>query len=275
MTLNAQEKSKYDALCKEFRKELITMLHKAGSGHAGGSLSETEILTSIYFIEGKFDPATPKKNDSFVLCKGHAAPMLYEVLAEKGYFPKSDLQHLRQIGSHLQGHPCSKHTPGVEVSTGPLGMGYPVALGMALGDKMDGKTERYVYALLGDGEINEGVVWETAMNIAKNNAVNLISIVDLNGVQLDGTTDQVMPMGDVAAKFRSFGYDVLECDGHDLCSICNAIEAAKANKNRPSMILAHTIKGKGISFMEGKNTWHGKMIDDASYAAAMKELEEN
>lgn len=260
------------AKCAEFRKDLIRILHKAQSGHPGGSLSETEIMTAVYYCEGRFEPGEDADNDHFVLCKGHGAPMLYIVLADKGYFPKEDLWHLRQIDCHLSGHPCAEHTPGVEVSTGPLGMGYAVALGMAVSERMDG-SDKYVFALLGDGELNEGVVWETAMNASKLKVSNLISIVDYNKVQLDGPTDVIMPMGDVSAKFKSFGYHVISCNGHDVEAVCNAIEQAKAVKDRPSVILANTVKGKGVSFMEGKNTWHGKAIDDDSYLKAMAELE--
>lgn len=272
MNLSNEQLRSLEQKCLEFRLELIDMLHKAQSGHPGGSLSLTEILTAIYYVEGTFSPDTIADNDHFVLCKGHGAPMLYIVLADKGFFPKEDLQHLRQVGSHLQGHPNSLHTPGVDVSTGPLGMGYPVALGMTLADRLNEK-DQYTYAVLGDGEINEGVVWETALNVSKLNATKLITIIDNNHVQLDGTTDEIMPMGDIAKKFEAFGYHAITCDGHSIADLCNAIEYAKENSQKPTVILAQTVKGKGVSFMEGKNTWHGKAIDDEAYYAAKAELE--
>ena len=197
--------------------------------------------------------------------------MLYLELAEKGFFPMEEMHSLRQINSRLQGHPCSKDTPGVEASTGPLGAGYPFALGLALSDMHDG-VDAYTYAILGDGEINEGVVWETCMNASKFKADRLISILDWNGVQLDGTTEQIMPMGDIELKFKAFGYNTIVCDGHNVAALSAAIETAKSVKGVPSIILAKTVKGKGISFMEGKNTWHGAPVKDADYEAAMKEL---
>ena len=272
MRLTNEQLGALEAKCLKFRQDLIDMLYKAQSGHPGGSLSLTEILTSIYYVEGTFSPDTLSENDHFVLCKGHGAPMLYIVLADKGFFPKEDLQHLRQIGSHLQGHPNALHTPGVDVSTGPLGLGYPVALGMALADRLN-KRDQYTYAVLGDGELNEGVVWETALNVCKLNATKLITIVDNNHVQLDGTTDSIMPMGDIAAKFASFGYQVITCDGHSIAALCSAIACAKQSSLKPTVILAQTVKGKGVSFMEGQSAWHGKAIGDADYLAAKAELE--
>lgn len=273
MSMTPERKQELDTLCLQYRKDLITTLHSIQTGHPGGSLSVCEILTTIYFEKGNICPENFKDRDrdKVVLCKGHAAPMLYLNLAEKGFFPKEDFKTLRQLGSHLQGHPCPAHTPGVEVGTGPLGAGYPVALGIAATDKADG-IDAYTYAILGDGEINEGVVWETCMNASKLKADRLITILDWNGVQLDGTAEQIMPMGDVKAKFAAFGYNTIECDGHDVAALSDAIDAAKAVKDQPSIILAKTVKGKGISFMEGKNTWHGKPINDEEFEAAMKEL---
>ena len=198
--------------------------------------------------------------------------MLYRILAEKGFFPKEDLMTLRQIGSHLQGHPSPAHTPGIETPTGPLGIAYPVALGMAMGNRVGGLDKSYVYAVLGDGETNEGVVWETAMSASKFKADHLITILDMNGVQLDGTCAQIMPMGDMEAKWKAFGYHTIACDGHDLDALCDAIDEAKATKEKPSIILAKTVKGKGVSFMEGKNEWHGKAVGDKDFAQAMQEL---
>ncbi|MGN8818413.1 transketolase [Oribacterium sp. HCP28S3_H8] len=269
-----KEKKEYlDSLCLEFRKTLIRTLHAIQTGHPGGSLSVCEILTDLYFNDANISPENmnDRSRDKIILCKGHAAPMLYINLAKKGFFPMEELKTLRQINSRLQGHPCTKETPGVEASTGPLGAGYPLALGVALADMHDG-IDAYTYAILGDGEINEGVVWETAMNASKFHANRLITILDWNGVQLDGTNEEIMPMGDVALKFKAFGYNTIEVDGHDVSAISAAIEVAKTCKDRPTIILAHTVKGKGISFMEGDHSWHGKAIDDAHYEQAMKEL---
>ena len=182
-----------------------------------------------------------------------------------------EMKTLRQIDSRLQGHPCSRETPGVEASTGPLGAGYPLALGVALSDMHD-KIDAYTYAILGDGEINEGVVWETCMNASKFKADRLITILDWNGVQLDGTTEEIMPMGDVELKFKAFGYNTIVCDGHDCAALSAALKTAKSVKGQPSIILARTVKGKGVSFMEGKNTWHGAPVKDEHYETAMKEL---
>ena len=271
--MNDAKKTELEQRCRSFRIDLIQTLHKIQTGHPGGSLSCCEILTTLYFDQANISPENinDPARDKIVLCKGHAAPMLYLCLAEKGFFPKEDLETLRQLNSHLQGHPCSRETPGVEASTGPLGAGYPMALGISLADRLNG-IDAYTYAILGDGEINEGVVWETAMNAAKNHADHLISILDWNGVQLDGTTAQIMPTGDLSEKFRAFGYHTVVCDGHDVAALSDAIEDAKHTKGVPTMILAKTVKGKGISFMEGKNTWHGAAIDDESYKQAMKEL---
>lgn len=269
-----KEKKEYlDSLCLEFRKTLIRTLHAIQTGHPGGSLSVCEILTDLYFNDANISPENmnDRSRDKIILCKGHAAPMLYINLAKKGFFPMEELKTLRQINSRLQGHPCTKETPGVEASTGPLGAGYPLALGVALADMHDG-IDAYTYAILGDGEINEGVVWETAMNASKFHANRLITILDWNGVQLDGTNEEIMPMGDVALKFKAFGYNTIEVDGHDVSAISAAIEVAKTCKDRPTIILAHTVKGKGISFMEGDHSWHGKAIDDEHYEQAMKEL---
>ncbi len=271
--MEKEKKEELNALCLEFRKRLITTLHDIQTGHPGGSLSVCEILTDLYFNDANITPenADSKERDKIVLCKGHAAPMLYLNLAKKGFFPMEEMNTLRQLNSRLQGHPCSKETVGVEASTGPLGAGYPMALGIALSDMKD-DVDAYTYAIIGDGETNEGVVWETAMNASKYKAHRLITILDWNGVQLDGTNEEIMPMGDVVLKWKAFGYNTIEADGHDVESISNAIYLAKQCKDRPSIILAHTVKGKGISFMEGKNTWHGAPVKDENYEQAMKEL---
>ena len=273
MRLTIESKEYLEYLCKTFRVELIKLLHKIQTGHPGGSLSATEIMTTLYFEKMNIDPHNPTwdERDRFVLGKGHAAPMLYFALAERGFFPKEDLQTLRQLNSHLQGHPCAKTTTGVELSTGPLGLGLPAALGMALAAKLDQK-DYYTYVLIGDGESQEGIIWEAAMSAAKFKVDNLIVILDDNGVQLDGTTDEIMPMGDIAAKWKSFGWHVMTINGHNIEEISDAIDKAKEAKGIPSIIVAKTVKGKGVSFMEGKNIWHGKPIGDEEYNQAMAEL---
>lgn len=268
-----EKKQELDALCLEFRKTLIEVLHQKQTGHPGGSLSVCEILTDLYFNDANVTPENinDRSRDKIILCKGHAAPMLYLNLAKKGFFPEEEIFTLRDINSRLQGHPCSKELVGVEASTGPLGAGYPLALGVALSDMHD-DIDAYTYAILGDGEINEGVVWETAMNASKFKADKLITILDWNGVQLDGTTEEIMPMGDIELKWKAFGYNTIVCDGHDVAAISSAIATAKSVKGVPSIILAKTVKGKGVSFMEGKNTWHGSPVKDEHYEQAMKEL---
>ena len=206
-----------------------------------------------------------------VLTKGHAAPMLYRVLAEKGFFPVEEMKTLRKLNTRLQGHPSAKDTPGVELSTGPLGIGLSACLGMATGLKLS-KIDSTVFAVMGDGELNEGTNWEAFMSAPKFKADNLIAIVDYNQVQLDGTTEEIMPLGDLAAKFRAFNWEVSECDGHDIASICDAVDNARTKNGLPKIIIAHTVKGKGVSFMEGDNSWHGKPIGDEEFAKAMQEL---
>ena len=272
--MQKEKKEALNKLCLQFRNDLIDLLHAIQTGHPGGSLSCCEIVTTLYQEIMNIDPANPEKEDRdhFIMSKGHAAPMLYLNLAECGYFPKEELKTLRQLGSRLQGHPCVHKLPGVELSTGPLGLGLGAGLGMAIADKLKG-IDNYTYVLLGDGEIEEGAIWEAAMAASKFNATNLIAILDHNGVQLDGLVDDIMPLGDVWAKWESFGWNVIRCNGHDVEDFANAVDAAKACKEKPSIIIAETVKGKGVSFMEGKNTWHGKAIGDADYAAAKKELE--
>ena len=271
--LPVEEKEKLEKLCNQFRIDVLDVLHQRQTGHPGGSLSVCEILTTLYFEEMDVDPKDPQKadRDRLVLCKGHAAPMLYRVLAEKGFFPVEEMKTLRCLNSRLQGHPNPLDTPGVDAATGPLGIGISAALGMALGLKLDDSKAR-VYAITGDGEINEGIVWEALMAAVKFKADNLCAVLDWNGVQLDGTTEEIMPMGDIPAKFKAFGWNVIECDGHDVSALYDAFEEAKTVKGVPTIVLAHTVKGKGVSFMEGKSGWHGKAIDDDSFAIAMKEL---
>lgn len=260
-------------LTHRFRNDLIDILYDIQTGHPGGSLSAAEIVTTLYFDKLRVDPKNPKMEgrDRFIMSKGHACPILYLNMAEKGYFPKEDLKTLRQMDSHLQGHPCAHKTPGVELSAGPLGLGLGAGLGMALGEKMK-KTDGYVYVLLGDGEVQEGGIWEAAMAAAKYKADNLIAILDHNGVQLDGTLEEIMCIGDIAGKFEAFGWEVLHCDGHDIASFSSAVEEAKETKGKPIVIIAKTVKGKGVSFMEGKNIWHGKPISAEEYKAAKLEL---
>ncbi|WP_101876831.1 transketolase [Lachnoclostridium edouardi] len=260
-------------LCHGFRNEIVDLLHSIQTGHPGGSLSCTEIVTTLYFDKMNVDPKDPNKEgrDHFILSKGHAAPILYIVLAEMGYFPKEELKTLRQINSNLQGHPCVHKTPGVELSTGPLGLGLGAGLGMALSERLKG-SDSYTYVVMGDGEIQEGAIWEAAMAASKFKADHLIGILDNNGVQLDGTLEEIMPMGDLKAKWESFGWEVIPCDGHDVQSISDAVDAAKKVTGKPILILAKTVKGKGVSFMEGKNTWHGKAISDEDYKNAKEEL---
>ncbi len=255
------------------RKSIIEMLHEAGSGHPGGSLSAADILTVLYFHEMKIDPQNPKMadRDRFVLSKGHAAPVLYGVLAEKGYFPKEELLKLRKLGAMLQGHPDMKGTPGVEMSTGSLGQGFSASSGMAMAAKLDKKDSR-VYTLLGDGELQEGLVWETAMAAAHYKLDNLTAIIDYNGLQIDGPNEKVMGINPVGDKFVAFGWHVVECDGHDIEQIINALEEAKATKGKPTVIVAKTIKGKGVSFMENQVGWHGNAPKKEEADNALMEL---
>ncbi len=272
MPLTAERAKELAGLCRRFRIEALTAIHRAQSGHPGGSLSCCEILTLLYQERMRLSAAAPDDpdRDRLVLSKGHAAPMLYVNLIEKGFLPKEELMTLRCVDSELQGHPCS-HTPGVEMSAGPLGLGLSAAQGMALGLKLDGSPAR-VYAVLGDGELDEGCVWEAVMSAPKYALDNLCAVVDWNGVQLDGTVDEIMPLRDLAGKWRAGGWNVVECDGNDLFALSAAFDAAEQHKGAPTVILARTVKGKGVSFMEGKAAWHGKAIDDDSFAQAMKEL---
>ena len=272
MSLSSQRAAELQELCRKFRVEALTAIYGAQSGHPGGSLSVCEILTLLYQqrMNVSADKADDPDRDRLVLSKGHACPMLYCNLIEKGYLPKDCMKTLRVINSDLQGHP-SMHTPGVDMPAGPLGLGLSAAQGMALGLKLNRSNAR-VYAVLGDGELNEGCVWEAAMSAPKFALDNLTAVIDWNHVQLDGTTDEVMPIRDLAGKWRSFGWNVIECDGHDLFALDAALDAAEQYKDGPSVIIADTVKGKGVSFMEGQAGWHGKAIDDDSFAKAMAEL---
>lgn len=273
MSLSKARKDYLEGLCLRLRQDLIKLLYSIQTGHPGGSLSSTEIMTTLYFEKLRVDPKNPKdpNRDRFILGKGHAAPMLYQILSERGFFPQDDLATLRQLDSHLQGHPCAKKTCGVELSTGPLGLGLPAGLGMAMAARLDGKDFR-TYVLMGDGELQEGIVWEAAMSAAKFAADNLLVIIDNNGVQLDGTVAEIMPMGDIAAKWQAFGWNVISIDGHCVEAVSDAIDLAATVKGQPTVIVAKTVKGKGVSFMEGKSAWHGKPISKDEYLNAMKEL---
>ncbi len=258
---------------KDIRIDIIRQIHSAGSGHPGGSLSAADIITYLYFAEMNIDPENPDKadRDRFVLSKGHAAPALYAALAEKGYFPKETLLTLRQMGSILQGHPDRKKIPGVDMSTGSLGQGVSAAVGMALANKIDGSSAR-VYSVLGDGELQEGMVWEAAMAAAHYGLSGLTIFIDHNGLQIDGKNEEVITVAPIEDKFRSFGWDVQTIDGHDFEEIAAAVEKAKTVKDRPQAIIAETVKGKGVSFMEDQAGWHGKAPNDEQAAQAVKEL---
>ena len=263
------EVQKLENLCHDFRLDLVHTLYRAQTGHPGGSLSCCELITVLYqcFISNE-----PDRN-RFILSKGHAAPMLYLNLIEKGWIAREELENFRQLGSVLQGHPCMHKIPGVDLSTGPLGIGLGAACGMACADKMDG-NDRKTYILLGDGELQEGVVWEALMSASKFQLSNLVIIVDNNHVQLDGTNDEIMPMGDLQAKMASFGCAIQVCDGHDVNKVHNAILNASSASEKPQVILAQTVKGKGISFMEGKSQWHGAPLSSSDYQQAIEELGE-
>lgn len=260
-------------IARNIRKTVIEAVHAAGSGHPGGSLSAADIMTVLYFDEMNIDPLDPEMEgrDRFVLSKGHAAPVLYAALAERGFFPKEDVLTLRKLGSRFQGHPSRDKVPGVEMSTGSLGQGISVAVGMAIADKLDGKDRR-VYALLGDGEIQEGIVWEAFMAAAHYGLSNLTAIIDWNGLQIDGKNDDVMTVRPIDEKLKAFGWDVTVIDGHDIDDIKKAFDHARSHSDRPSAIIARTHKGKGVSFMEDQEGWHGKAPNDEQFEQAMKEL---
>ena len=258
----------------EIRKGIVTALHSAKAGHPGGSLSATEIFTYLYFEEMNVDPKDPKKadRDRFVLSKGHTAPGLYSTLAQKGFFPKEDLVTLRHTGSYLQGHPDMKHIPGVDMSSGSLGQGISAAVGMAIAGKLDNADYR-VYTLLGDGEIQEGQVWEASMLAAHRKLDNLVVIVDNNNLQIDGAITEVNSPYPIDKKFEAFNFHVINIDGNDFDQIDAAFKEAKTVKGQPTAIIAKTVKGKGVSFMENHVGWHGKAPNDEEYKIAMEELE--
>ncbi len=258
----------------EIRKGIVTAVHSAKSGHPGGSLSAADILTYLYFVEMNIDPKNPDKadRDRFVLSKGHIAPGLYSTLANRGYFPVKDLETLRHVGSYLQGHPDMKHIPGVDMSSGSLGQGISAAVGMALSAKLDNASYR-VYTVLGDGEIQEGQVWEAAMFAGARKLDNLVVIVDNNGLQIDGKIEDVCSPYPIVDKFKAFNFNVIEIDAHNFDEIEAAFNKAKETKGMPTAIVAKSVKGKGVSFMENQASWHGTAPNDEQYAQAMADLE--
>ncbi len=271
MALSIEE---MEAIAKGLRRHIISMIGKAGSGHPGGSLSAVEIVTALYFKVLRHNPKDPgwREQDRFILSKGHAAPLLYAALAECGYFPVEWLATLRQLDSRLQGHTDCKLTPGVEMTAGALGQGLSFAVGVALAGRLNSQSYR-VYALLGDGECDEGQVWEAAMAAAHFKVDNLVAIVDNNGLQIDGWNCDIMNLDPFSEKWRAFGWRVIEIDGHNLSQILGAFEQAELIKGQPTVVIAHTIKGKGVSFMENNVDFHGKAPTAAETELALKELE--
>lgn len=258
---------------RKVRIDALRGIHAASSGHPGGSLSSADIITALYFSVMNIDPDDPhmKGRDRFVLSKGHSCPALYAALANRGYFDPDEMLSFRRMGSFLQGHPNMDKCPGVEMSTGSLGQGFSVAVGMAIAGKMDGDSGR-VFTMTGDGELQEGIIWEAALSAAKHGLDNLIAIVDWNNLQIDGVVDTVKKVAPVDEKFRAFGWEVFSCDGHDMQDILDTFDKALAVKGKPVCIVAKTVKGKGVSFMEDKAGWHGKAPDDEQLAQAIEEL---
>lgn len=262
-----------EAKATEIRRSILTMVYHANSGHVGGSLGAADLVVALYYHLMQHDARSPKwpGRDRFVLSKGHCAPVLYAVLADCGYFPVADLETFRRPGSHLQGHPCALKTPGVEASTGTLGLGISTAAGMALAAKLRGEPQ-YYYVLCGDGECQEGQVWEAAMFAHKYALDNMIAFVDRNFLQTDGNSEDIMPLEPFSAKWDAFGWRTFEIDGHDVRQIVSAVECAKTLKGRPTMILARTVKGRGVSFMENEVMWHGTPPNREQYERAIAEL---
>lgn len=255
----------------EARRNILTMIHAASSGHPGGSLSCTDLGTYLFFNEMNYENLEDENRDRFVLSKGHAAPMLYAMLMEKGYLAKEEMTSLRQVNSKLQGHPSMRKLDGIDMSTGSLGQGLSVANGMALGFKMDGKPNK-VYAILGDGEMQEGMIWESAMFASHYELSNVTAILDNNGLQIDGKNEDVLGVDPLDKKWEAFGWHVIKCDGHDFDSIDKAFEERHKISDKPVIIIAKTIKGKGVSYMEDQAGWHGKAPNDEELEIAMKEL---
>ena len=271
--METKELERLQDMAKRVRATLLTMIYEAQSGHPGGALSAADIMTVLYFKELRIDPLDPKwhERDRFVLSKGHACPVWYSCLHLRGFFGEEHIHTLRTVNSILQGHPDMKKTPGVDMTTGSLGIGAATALGMALEAKME-KSDRRVYALLGDGEINEGIVWEVMQSAVKFSLDNFCLIIDKNGLQLDGPTKEVMPIHDLPAIIKGFGWEVEEIDGHAIEEIDNAFANAKNTKGKPSCIIANTVKGKGVSFMENQLKWHGKAPSTQEYELALQEV---
>ena len=264
-----------ERIANELRILTLKAVYNAQSGHIGGSFSSTEIITVLYFYKLKINPKDPlwEDRDRFILSKGHAAPMLYSALAKRGFFSEEELvNNLRKIGSRFQGHPDMRKTPGVEMTTGSLGQGLSVAIGIALGAKYIDKKSFRVFTLLGDGELNEGQVWEAFMSASKYKLDNLVCICDRNRVQLDGCTEEIMPLEPLRLKIEAFGWEVLEIDGHNIEAIIKALDYAETIKNKPTCIIAYTIKGKGVSFIENTHKWHGRAPNKEEYEEALKEL---
>ena len=271
--MERKELSFYEETARKIRIDIVKAVTLAGSGHPGGSLSAADIITALYFGEMNIDPENPdmKGRDKFVLSKGHAVPAQYAALAERGYYPVSDMMTLRKLGSPFQGHGNMHKVPGIEMSTGSLGQGFSASVGMALANKLDENGAR-VYTLLGDGELQEGIVWEAAMSAAHYGLSDLTAIVDWNGLQIDGRNDEVMTVAPIADKFKAFGWHVQEIDGHDFDQIFKALDAARAETEKPSVIVAKTIKGKGVSYMEDQVGWHGKAPSKEDGIKAVEEL---
>jgi len=272
MPLSKARTAELNELCRVFRIDVLKAINGIQSGHPGGSLSVCEILTLLYQERMNISASnlSDPNRDRLVLSKGHAAPMLYRNLIEKGILPKDSMGTLRRINSDLQGHP-SMHTAGVEMPAGPLGLGLSAAQGMAIGLHLNNSPAR-VYVIMGDGEQDEGAIWEAAMSAPKYKLSNLTAIIDNNGVQLDGTNDEILPLLDLSAKWHSFGWNVIECNGHDLRELSAAFDACEKMNDGPSVIIAKTVKGKGVSFMEGKAAWHGKPVSNDDLAKAIAEL---
>ena len=263
-------------LANSMRINVVDMVYTAQSGHIGGSLSAADFVTALYFDLMALDPANPKwdDRDRFVLSKGHVCPIWYSALAMRGYFPVEELKTLRKNASRLQGHPIATYLPGLDASSGSLGLGYAQAVGIAMEGKLLKKKDYKVYTVLGDGELNEGVIWESSLAAAKYQLDNLVAIVDVNNLQLDGTLDEILPIEPIDAKFRAFGFDVLTMDGHDMADVLTTLTKAKHARNgKPTVVLAYTVKGKGVSFMENSLDWHGKAPNDEQFKQAMAELQ--
>ncbi|MEG1164501.1 MAG: transketolase [Anaerovoracaceae bacterium] len=263
----------YEDFAAKIRVDIIKAVHTAGSGHPGGSLSAADLVTALYFKEMNIDPKNPKmeNRDKFVLSKGHAGPVQYGALAERGYFDVEEMMTLRKLGSRFQGHPNMHKVPGVEMSTGSLGQGFSVCIGMALANKMNNDKGR-IYTLIGDGELQEGLIWEAAMSAAHYKLDNLVAIVDWNGLQIDGKNDDVMTVKPIDEKFKAFGFNVIVIDGHNFDEIFDAFDKARACKGKPTAIIARTHKGRGVSFMEDNPGWHGKAPNEEEAKQAVAEL---